>query len=310
MSRKFTVRRIIARALLANAFACGGASAFTITPETDPAVLANRVAGPGVTILNATLTTAGTSVVQTGTFVGGNSIGLDIDRGIILTTGDVSEVDNPNTGADGVSGVAPETNGVGAGNADLDRVLSSDLAVADADLDLLVAPDATFDEAILTIDFSLAAPSDIFVSYQFGSEEYLDYVGSNFNDGFGFFVDGVNVALTPGSQSPVTINTINGFTNATFFQNNVPNTEGYPVDATLLNGISYDGVTKGLVGVRANLAAGPHQIKFAIADVGDSALDAGVLIGSFSTVPEPSTACIALLAISAGCVAGMRSRLG
>jgi hypothetical protein len=44
-----------------------------------------------------------------------------------------------------------------------------------------------------------------------------EYVGSSFNDVFKLFVDGVNVAIVPGSGDEVTINNVNSGKNAAFY---------------------------------------------------------------------------------------------
>ena len=47
------------------------------------------------------------------------------------------------------------------------------------------------------------------MSILFASTEYPTFVNSPFNDVFAFFVNGVNVAVVPGTNDPVTINKIN-----------------------------------------------------------------------------------------------------
>ena len=46
-------------------------------------------------------------------------------------------------------------------------------------------------------------------SYVFSSEEYSDYANTPYNDVFGFFINGTNCALVPGTTEPVSVNTIN-----------------------------------------------------------------------------------------------------
>ncbi len=53
--------------------------------------------------------------------------------------------------------------------------------------------------------------------YVFASEEYPEYVGSSFNDVMAVFVDGQNCALVPGSQTPVSINTVNPGSNSQYY---------------------------------------------------------------------------------------------
>ena len=113
----------------------------------------------------------------------------------------------------------------------------------------------------------------------------MEYVNSEFNDVFGFFVDGVNVALTPGTNDPISINTINHLQNASLFTDNTSGTYNTQMD----------GFTKGLQISLKNLSAGVHTMEFAIADSGDSILDSWIFVEAKSfantpvNVPEPSS---------------------
>ena len=66
----------------------------------------------------------------------------------------------------------------------------------------------TFDACTLEFDFSCPSASQISFQYVFTSEEYNEYVNSQFNDVFGFFLNGVNIATLPGGMS-VAINNVN-----------------------------------------------------------------------------------------------------
>lgn len=78
---------------------------------------------------------------------------------------------------------------------------------------------------ICSIEFDFVPlDNSIQFSYQFGSDEYPEYVGTAYNDIFAFIVsDGSsvkNIALVPGTTVPVSINTINFKTNAEHFIDN------------------------------------------------------------------------------------------
>ncbi len=77
---------------------------------------------------------------------------------------------------------------------------------------------ATNDAAVLEFDFVPTQGTASF-RYVFASDEYLEFV-DQFNDVFAFYVDGVNIALIPGTNTPVAINTVNPGDNASFFVNN------------------------------------------------------------------------------------------
>jgi hypothetical protein len=114
----------------------------------------------------------------------------------------------------------------------------------------------------------------------FASEEYPEYVGTRFNDVFAFYLNGQNIALVPGTTTPVAINTINGggtngtpATNSSFF---VPN-YGTAKD------IQFDGFTTVLSATATGLVPGvASRIKLAIADTADGSLDSAVFVQASS----------------------------
>ena len=63
----------------------------------------------------------------------------------------------------------------------------------DADLDALVAPGLTQDAAILEFDV-IPVGNTMSVRFVFASEEYNEFVGSDFNDVIAVYVNGVNCA--------------------------------------------------------------------------------------------------------------------
>lgn len=238
------------------------AGALVITPENNGTTLANTILGSGINISNVDYSGANGA---SGTFTNGNSSGLAIDKGIVISTGQALNAVGPNnntgTGtSNGTSGYAPLT---------------------------AIAGFSTFDASVLKFNFEIdgGAGGDLFFNFVFGSEEYLEYVNSSYNDVFGFFVDGVNVALAPGSGDPITINTINTDQNSGLFVDNT---------AAIYN-TQMDGFTKSLQISLTGLSAGLHSMEFAIADAGDSILDSWIFIEakSFSDTPvdvsEPSS---------------------
>ena len=248
------------------------AQAISITANSNGETLANEILGSGITVVPGSVNYIG-GAGAAGTFTDGLSSGIGFDEGIILTTGSAVDAAGPNT-SDGTT----TNNGL----------------PGDSDLSSLIPGFGTNDATILEFDFTTEG-GDVFFNYVFASEEYNEYTNSSFNDVLGLFLDGQNIALIPGTTTPVAINTVNGgnpfgsnASNPQFFINNDFSDGGGSYD------IEYDGFTTVFTAQALGLSAGTHTIKLAIADAGDSALDSAVFIqaNSFSDqpydVPEPS----------------------
>lgn len=244
------------------------AHALSVTTSSVGSDLTEAILGSGISVSNIVYSgAAGAS----GTFTGGISSGIGIDTGILLTSGTAAGAVGPNY-SDGYTG----NNGF-AGNAALNS---------------LIPGYSTHDAATLSFDF-VSTGGNVFFNYVFASEEYNEYANTSYNDVFGFFLDGTNIALIPGTTTPVSINNVNGGNplgfnahNSAYFNNNDPS-NGMPTPYNL----QYDGFTDVFTAQALGLAAGTHHITLAIADAGDYILDSGVFIqgGSFSDVPvEPN----------------------
>jgi hypothetical protein len=252
--------------------------------------LVNALLGSGITLVGTpTLTGSATS---SGTYTGGASAGIGIDTGILLTTGSVNNAPGPNN-SDSSSATA-------SGN-------------GDADLNALVGGN-TSDSSTLEFSFQFGdgtVGGDLFFNYVFASEEYNEYVGTQFNDVFGFFLDGVNIALIPSTSTPVAINTVNGSSNPALYNNNDLQ-DGGP-----FHDIEYDGFTDVLTASKLGLAPGTHTIKLAISDRADEIYDSGVFLqgNSFSDTPLPPTgvpdagSTLAMLGLGALGLMGLRRKL-
>jgi gliding motility-associated-like protein len=241
------------------------------TTQSPADLLTNVLVGSGVTIsnvkFNGSAAAALTPTLQAGEFTGTTSIG--ITNGIILATGDaqLAASDNNSGGA---------TLGTGGAATDIDLNALSGLTL--------------YDQAVLEFDFVPAGDSISF-KYVFGSEEYLEWVGSGYNDVFGFFLSGpgisgpfsaggVNLATVPSTTTPITINTINNVTNAIYYVNN-----GTGTTPAVNLYIQYDGFTVIMTAKAAVNCGDTYHIKLAISDAGDGALDSGVFLeaGSFTS---------------------------
>ncbi|BBD58316.1 hypothetical protein NIES2109_10890 [Nostoc sp. HK-01] len=235
----------------------------TTSSEIDPNVLVNNILGSGITISNATYQGAS---IASGTFTGGLASGIGIESGIILTTGNANLAVGPNT-----SESASRRNNL----------------TGDADLSALISGVKTFDASVLEFEF-ISTTGNLFFNYVFASEEYNEYVNSKYNDVFGFFLDGKNIALIPGTDTPVSINTVNG---GNPFGNNATNPQLFNnnslADGGAIYNLQYDGFTNVFSAQFKGLSEGTHRLKIAIADVGDYRYDSAVFIqaGTFSSRP-------------------------
>jgi hypothetical protein len=256
----------ICLSLTGTALGSAPARAVSIVANNDATALVNNLLGSssGITATNATYTG---SALSAGTFSGGTVDGLGIDTGVILSTGRVSDALGPN-----------------------DSPSAGPTLPAQPGTTLI--PGNTFDAAVLSFDFTTTT-GEISFNYVFGSEEYPEFVngvnaiGASVNDQFKFFVDGENIALIPGTTTPISIDTVNPGLNSGFFRDNTTGT---------LN-LQYDGFTTVLTARKTGLTIGTtYRLQLAVADLGDALYDSGVFLqtGSISAnaataVPEPFT---------------------
>jgi len=198
---------------------------------------------------------------QLGWLTDGDSVSLGINDGLVLSTG--------------IAAVVSNGNNLSGGN--WSNTLSN------ADLSAIIGL-PTYDLAQLDFDFIATGDSMTF-QFVFGSAEYPEFVGTNFNDIFGFFVSGpgivgpytnsaVNIALVPGTNTVVSINTINADTNATLYNDN---------STLAIPNLFCDGYTVPMFASIGNLVVGEtYHIALAITDAFDSALDSWVFLGGNS----------------------------
>lgn len=219
--------------------------AFAITVKSvgeglTPTQVVELLSGEGATISNIKITGSSSAI---GSFSAGASLG--IDSGVVLSTGNIADVTGPNSS---------ESTGAVLGT------------VGHPALDAIVEPFETQDAVVLEFDVVTVSPTFV-IRYVFASEEYREWVDSEFNDVFAFFVDGGNIALTPGTSAPVTVNTINHNVNTGLYHDN----EG-GVDT------EFDGYTTTLQAIAVVEPNVTHRVRIAVADASDGLLDSAVFI--------------------------------
>ena len=180
---------------------------------------------------------------------------LEISEGIILSTGSATSATGPNKGV---------------------GFTTSNRSKGDPDLHFL-AQYKTYDATYISFEFT---PNQNLIrfNYVFASEEYPEYVGSTFNDVFGFFLTDLetgaktNLAVIPNTDLPITVNNINHKDYANFY---IKNKSGSEAKDAL---IEYDGLTKPLIAFSEVVPGRKYRIKIAIADVADDAFDSSVFL--------------------------------
>ncbi len=254
--------------LLLGSFLMAGFTSYSqlvLNNAATAAQLVSNLVGSGITVSNIQFTG---SLNSKATFTCSGACPLGFPSGIMLSTGNASGITSP----------ASHFASTGMGTA------------GDAVLNGIVAPQTTFDAVVLEFDFT--APSDsIQFEYIFSSEEYNEYVNTNFNDVFAFHISGPgivgnqNIALVPNTVTPVSINNVNNgnsfgaaggpCTNCTYYQDNFGGANFF-----------MDGYTVGLVAKAKVQPCQTYHMRLAIADVGDGVFDSGVFLkeNSFTAI--------------------------
>ena len=253
----------VAAGLVTNDMATGG--------ET-PVSLVTALLGTGVSVGNIVFDGG---PVAAGTFSGGAGI-VGFSQGIVLSSGDIASV-------------------VGPQNL-LASTSTDHLRPGDADLDALVGG-LTQDACLLEFDFQCPTTTVVSFQYVFASEEYDEWVDTQYNDVFAFILNGENIALLPGTLTPVAINNVNcgnpyvpgGGVNCAVYTTNDCDSLGLGFPCTAL-ATEMDGITSVFSAV-GTLVPGPNHIKLVVADRGDGIYDTNVFLRGQSFVcGEPGPA--------------------
>ncbi len=209
--------------------------------------LAQLLAGQGVSISNAVINCPTNAI---GSFNGTSSIGMA--NGIILTNGSTSIV---------------------SPNANLANATVCNNSPGDAQLDALIGNSSSNSFDACALEFDIVPLCDTLkFNYVFGSEEYPEFVNQGVSDAFAFFVSGPgitgqpNIAVLPGTSTPVTIDNVNAGTNSQFYIANSGTS------------IEYDGYTTKLTAWVVVQPCQTYHLKIVIEDVGDCLFDSGVFI--------------------------------
>lgn len=245
----------------------------------------NNLIGQGVYVWNVKFGNAAGNISkpQIGTFQSNGYMQLQMDSGVVMTTGNVSVAPGPNNSGSSSSAVTG--------------------AYTDSQLGTWSGLSVT---SCATIDFDFVSISPfVAVNYCFGSEEYPEYVCSSFNDVFGFLITGPdpatginttwNAAIIPHTVSTahphgieVTINSVNQgvaggsggsgcyYTYSNFYViNHAPGASGGPNNA---QGVQYDGFTQKLSANATLVPCAQYHMHISVCNVSDNAYDSGVFL--------------------------------
>ena len=196
----------------------------------------------------------------------GTGTTFPFQNGIILSTGKINNAPGPN------SYLSDDGGGMGWNG--------------DSDLNQALGLSDTYNATVLEFDF-IPLGNKISFDYIFSSEQYLSSPSSNqcnFTDGFAFLLkrngetNYQNLAVIPGTNTPVKVNTVRGpgticpSANAAYF------------DA--FNGVdhptNYNGQTKVLTAQSDVIPGETYHIKLVIADEGNYRYDSAIFLGGGS----------------------------
>lgn len=254
------------------------AQLFTTPLTTPEEAIEDFLLGSGVLIENVVFSG---SMIQISSFQGGTAQ-LGMESGLMMATSaalipiDVLDV----TWGAGISG-------------DPDLLTLANMVPGLIDIGFIVS--SVNDVASLEFDF-IPYGENISFRYVFGSEEYITWVNTPFNDVFGFFISGpgiegpfsapagfgggsMNIAVVPESEPglPITVSSVNHILNTQYYIDNHGNGQaGDPIN----------GQTTVFTAEALGLQIGEtYHIRLAIADGSDTALASAIFLeaGSFTS---------------------------
>lgn len=269
------MRKVLLGIALLTGFSVLGQISVTQTNPT-AAQVQNAIAGSGVTITNMTINCGNNNANNPYALFTNGTNPMGIASGLVLTTGTTNNLASPASFNSSVNNSLPgNTNG---------NNLCGMASYNACEITFQIVPNCN----VLSIE------------YVFGSEEYPEYVGS-INDAFGFLLNGPNpsggnytnqnIALLPGTSTPVTINNVNNLTNSSYYNTNTA------------NNFVYDGYTDVLMATANVVPCQTYTMTLGVYDAADQIYDSGVFI-DFGGLSCPSAPTITATASNASACPG------
>lgn len=236
------------------------ALAFSIVRNNSGSDLLNALLGNTAGLSNFTVTATGNPDAF-GLF---SADPFGLESGIVLSTGKVVDIPGENT-LDGGLVPAPYP-----------------LADLNTDFGALEAADDT-----MSLDISFNADSTaekLFFQYVFGSEEFKEWGGSEYNDSFELLLNGANMAKLSDGQA-VAINNLVPIPSGPYHPDYIDN------PAAPGTAIKLDGYTKVLAFEGLLNKNSPNTLSIVIRDLADGYFDSAVFLkgGSLGTAPPPES---------------------
>lgn len=237
------------------------AMAFSIVRNNNQSDLLNALLGNTTGLSNFTVTATGNPDAF-GLF---SADPFGLKSGIVLSTGKVVDLAGENT--------------IDRPSPDAPNQPTADLST---DFGAIGAPDDTIG---LDISFNADSTAEkLFFKYVFGSEEFKEWGGSEFNDSFELLLNGVNMAKLSDGQA-VAINNLVPAKSGPYHRDYIDNPAA-PGTAIKLDGYTQVLAFEGLLNKNSR-----NTLSIAIRDLADGNLDSAVFLkgGSLGTAPPPES---------------------
>lgn len=201
---------------------------------------------------------------QAAALIDATNSNLGIGNALVLTTGLVTDLPNPNIPSIGYS----------------DWGFPGDSMLADITGQTY---SNSYDACIVEFD-AVPVYDNIKFNFIFASEDYFNDFSTDYQDNIGVFVSGngitgkKNLALVPATTLPVNAATINPTTNSSFFIDNINGTT-----------FRYNGFTTPLTGSITTVPLSSYHFKIGIVDLGDGFVDSGLMIDGSGFWSEQSS---------------------
>jgi subtilisin-like proprotein convertase family protein len=241
----------------------------------DPSTAAAMVMGPNVNVSNATFTG---DPIQMGW--ADNIPSFTTNGGLILSTSHIQSFYPGSSLGEPTSPVNTEDDLLTIANS-VPPLIGQAFTVADVN-----------DVAILEFDF-VAPSAYINLNFVYGSDEYLTYVNTQYNDVFAILISGpgitgpfasppafpdgsANLGIVPNSNPPlpITISSLNNQLNSEYYIDNPGN--------TFNSGVSLKGYTTIISSGQVLVPGATYHLKLAIADGSDNSLKSQVIMNTVS----------------------------